>query len=54
MPTKPPREKETITFEPTSTDELSTFLEANKDKYHEIWIVLTKKEVRKSSTHIIF
>jgi len=39
-----PTEKNTITFEPTRKDELSSFLEANKDKYHEFWIILTKKK----------
>src|SRR4030042_2482134 len=37
-------EKKTISFEPKGMKELSNLLEANKDSYHEIWTVLTKKE----------
>jgi len=37
-------EKKTISFEPKNMKELSSLLEANKDSYHEIWVVLTKKE----------
>ena len=37
-------EKKTISFEPRNMKELSNLLEANKDSYHEIWVVLTKKE----------
>lgn len=33
-----------IRYEPKSMDDLIAFLKANKDKYHEIWVVLTKKE----------
>lgn len=33
-----------ITYEPQNTADLSSFLKANKEKYHEIWVVLTKKE----------
>jgi hypothetical protein len=32
------------TFEPKSVNELSRFLEINKDRYREIWIILTKKK----------
>ena len=32
------------TFEPKNVEELADFFEANKDMYHEIWIVLTKKK----------
>jgi hypothetical protein len=32
-----------IRYEPKSIDDLISFLKANKDKYHEIWVVLTKK-----------
>jgi hypothetical protein len=35
---------ESVTFEPQSVLELERFFEENKDKYHEIWIVLTKKK----------
>ena len=38
-------EKSTIVFEPENPTELAKFLKANKGKYHEIWIVLTKKEI---------
>jgi len=44
MSAKPPKEKRTVTYEPPSKDELSNFLGAHKDEYHEIWIVLTKKK----------
>ncbi len=37
-------EAETVTFEPANAEELRSFFEANKDKHHEIWIILTKKE----------
>jgi len=37
-------EKKTISFEPKNVKQLSSFLEANKGNYHEIWVVLTKKE----------
>jgi len=33
-----------IIYEPQNIDDLSSFLKANKDKYHEIWVVLIKKE----------
>ena len=36
--------KPSATFEPRNVDELSHFFEVNKDKYHEIWVVLTKKK----------
>ncbi|MGD0643886.1 MAG: hypothetical protein ABSA75_03165 [Candidatus Bathyarchaeia archaeon] len=35
---------ESVTFEPQKFLELERFFEENKDKYHEIWIVLTKKK----------
>ena len=35
---------ESVTFEPKSLDELTAFFKENKDKYHEIWIVITKKK----------
>ncbi len=34
----------TISFEPKNKEELSTFFEENKNKYREIWIILTKEE----------
>ena len=33
-----------ITYEPKNTQDLTTFLENNKEKYHEIWIVINKKK----------
>ena len=36
--------KESVSFEPKNVEEMQRFLEANKDRYHEIWIVLTKKK----------
>jgi len=35
---------ESITFEPTSLAEVKQFFEENKDKYHEIWIIITNKK----------
>ena len=37
-------EKESVLFEPENVQELRRFFEANKDRYHEIWIVLTNKK----------
>ncbi len=31
------------TFEPKNPEDLRKFLEANKDRCHEIWVVLAKK-----------
>ena len=36
--------EDSVVYEPKSVVDLSRFLMANKSKYHEIWIVLTKKE----------
>ncbi len=35
---------ESVTFEPKSLAELRRFFEENKEKYHEIWIVITNKK----------
>ena len=35
---------ESIIFEPQNVSELKQFFEENKEKYHEIWIVITKKK----------
>ena len=35
---------ESVTFEPKSLAELTEFLEENKNKYHEIWIIITNKK----------
>jgi arginine utilization protein RocB len=35
---------EFVTVEPKSLDELRQFLEENKDKYHEIWVIITNKK----------
>lgn len=32
-----------LSFEPRNVEELRRFFEAQKDRYHEIWVVLTKK-----------
>jgi hypothetical protein len=40
----PTHEKSSISFEPKSASELAAFLQANKSKFHEIWVVLTKKK----------
>ena len=36
--------EESVTFEPKNSEELKRFFEASKKRYHEIWIVLTKKK----------
>ncbi|MGA2523117.1 MAG: hypothetical protein ABSF65_03075 [Candidatus Bathyarchaeia archaeon] len=33
-----------ILYEPKNIDDLKVFLNSNKEKYHEIWVVLIKKE----------
>ena len=35
---------ESVTFEPQNVSELKRFFEENKNKFHEIWIVITKKK----------
>jgi hypothetical protein len=35
---------ESSTFEPQNVSELKRFFEENKDRYHEIWVVITKKQ----------
>jgi len=35
---------ESITFEPENLEELRQFFKENKDKYHEIWIIITNKK----------
>ena len=35
---------ESVTFEPKSLDEVRQFFEENKDKYHEIWVIITNKK----------
>jgi hypothetical protein len=39
-----PAIEESIFYEPKGVDDLRGFLKTNKEKYHEIWIVLIKKE----------
>ncbi len=34
---------ESVIFEPQNAPELKRFFEENIDKYHEIWVVITKK-----------
>lgn len=36
--------EESVTFEPKDTEELARFFKTSKNKYHEIWIIITKKE----------
>ncbi len=36
--------QKSVTYEPISTEDLTKFFSANKEIYHEIWIVLAKKE----------
>jgi len=36
--------KGSILHEPKKIDDLKVFLKSNKEKYHEIWVVLIKKE----------
>ena len=35
---------ESVTFEPKSLEELKRFFEENKDKHHEIWVIITNKK----------
>jgi hypothetical protein len=35
---------DSVAFEPKNAEELRRFLEANKDRYHEIWVVLSNKK----------
>lgn len=35
---------ESVTFEPQSLAELRQFFEENKDKYHEVWVIITNKK----------
>ena len=35
---------ESATFKPKSLVELRQFFEENKDKYHEIWVIITNKK----------
>jgi len=37
-------EKASVSFEPKNAEELKRFFEANKDRPHEIWVVLTNKK----------
>jgi len=34
-----------IFYEPKNVDDLSCFFRVNNEKYHEIWVILTKKTV---------
>jgi hypothetical protein len=33
-----------VTFEPKNAAELAHFFETNRDRYREIWIIITKKK----------
>ncbi len=35
---------ESLTFEPKSLADLRQFFEENKDKFHEIWVVIANKK----------
>lgn len=35
--------KGSVSYEPKNANDLSIFLKANKDQFHEIWIIITKK-----------
>jgi len=35
---------ESVTFEPQNNSELKRFFEENKDKHHEIWIIIKNKK----------
>jgi hypothetical protein len=35
---------ESVTFEPESLEELKQFFIENKDKHHEIWVIITNKK----------
>ena len=35
---------ESVTFEPKNASEIKQFFEENKDKCHEIWVIITKKK----------
>ena len=37
-------EKSSISFEPKNVAELDMFFCCNKEKFHEIWVILTKKK----------
>ena len=37
-------EAASVSFEPRNAEELRRFFEANKNKYNEIWIILTNKK----------
>jgi hypothetical protein len=37
-------ETESVSFEPKKAEELRRFLEPNRNRYHEIWIVLINKK----------
>jgi len=41
---------ESIIFEPTSLAEVKQFFEENKDKYHEIWIIIKNKKAANPQT----
>jgi hypothetical protein len=37
-------DKTSISFEPKNAAELHAFFRTNKEEYHEIWVIITKKE----------
>jgi hypothetical protein len=40
----PKSEKSSVSFEPKNPAELASFFQENKNEFHEIWVVLTKKK----------
>lgn len=37
-------DEESIVYEPRNVNDLTIFLQGNKHRYHEIWVVLVKKK----------
>ena len=37
-------DEKSVTFEPRNAEELAHFFKASRDRYREIWIVITKKK----------
>lgn len=40
----PQADQSTISFEPINKKELATFFKENKNRFHEMWIIITKKD----------
>jgi hypothetical protein len=39
----PPNRDSTVSYEPKTASELARFFKESSERYHEIWIILTKK-----------